>query len=468
MQYDSALSILGIVLIPVLFWWLRLQYCGQKIRLLGTIIILFFGQGSLELAGLNTTISRFIFIIPLLSLFFIKIYKDGYQSFPGDRWFLFFALAAIPGLVNTSFIMYLMFILEYGCVIIAFYCFYNIDCDEEERNELNHLIIWLCVSQFFAAVIKYFMVGLMEPYIGSMASHSGGITTLFSLAGFSCSIIMYFISSSKKWLWMCIGFIVFGLVGEKRALVFMIPVSYFVCMVIYYKFIHVQTSQIIRKLSLGLLIVPIIFYVMVRVNPSFNPQREVWGEFDLDYTLEYAEKYNTGTLTGDKDKIGRTDAVLFFWKQMEDAPIYNLCFGYGTGLLVQSGFNSQIANSSGSIVEYSFKRWGIGYSMGIGLLKLLAQVGIIGTLCYLMVWITWFYKIIKGLRYYGMQINGDELGWCFSGLICIVVALILSFVYNNSSFSFNPASLMLVYVISQAFYIINKYNEISDCIIQEA
>ena len=445
-MYDSFLSILAIVLIPVLLWWGQ-QSVSIRTKYLGFFLILFFSQGSLDLLKLNQTLVRYLFELPLIVYFFCEISKNGFKRTPGGVSVLFFILFSIPSAIFTSPIMYLLFLQEFLLVWIMFYCFYHASWTKENRDSFNRLFIGLCVSQFFAAILKYFIIGICEPYIGTMASHSGGLTTLFSLAGFTTCSIMYFCTKKKKLLLGCVGFVLFGLIGEKRALVFMIPVSLLASFLVYSVFSKQFGISFIKKIIEGIVLVPLIFYVMVRVNPSFNPEREVWGTFDLEYTLNYTEKYNSGALTKDVDNVGRSDARAAFHAQIMNDNLYHILFGYGSGLLVQSGFNTE---TKGSVQEYSLDRWGIGYSISIGYLKLLAQVGFIGMFLYFMI----FISLLRGI-YHGIKkqrsINTVTFGYGISSFICILIMLILSITYNNSSFTFNPVSVWLMWLISYSY-----------------
>ncbi len=245
-MYDSFLSVLAIVLIPVLLWWRR-QSVGIRTKYLGYFLILFFAQGSLELLRLNQTFVRFLFELPLIAYFFYDIFKNGIRRTPGGGCVLFFMLFSIPSVIFTSAIMYVLFLQEFLLVWIMFYCFYHASWTDEDCDSFNRLFIGLCVSQFFAAILKYLIIGICEPYIGTMASHSGGLTTLFSLAGFTTCSIMYFCTKEKKLLWGCVGFVLFGMIGAKRALAFMIPASLLVSFLVYSAFSKQFGISFIKK-----------------------------------------------------------------------------------------------------------------------------------------------------------------------------------------------------------------------------
>ena len=95
--------------------------------------------------------------------------------------------------------------------------------DAREQNLLTRLIVYLCVSQIFASIIKFFIIGISEPYIGTMSVHEGGITTFFSLAGFASAMGVYFINHKNKFLWAALGFVIFVLLGLSELVSFTFP-----------------------------------------------------------------------------------------------------------------------------------------------------------------------------------------------------------------------------------------------------
>lgn len=463
-MYDSFLAVLSVVLFPVILWWIK-QPIRTNIKYFGYFFILFFAQGSLELLGLNQTLVRFMFEIPLIVYFFFDIIKNGFRRTPGWMCVILFILFSLPSVVFTSAIMYLLFLQQFLLVWITFYCFYNARWSEAECESVHRLFCWLCVSQFFASILKYLIVGICEPYIGTMASHSGGLTTLFSLAGFTTCTILYFSINRPILLWGCIGFILFGLIGEKRALAFMIPVFLIVSFFIYSLFTKQLGQSFIKKVVICILLVPLLFYVIVRVNPSFNPEREVWGEFDLEYTINYAEKYNSGTLTKDKDNIGRSEAHSVFHGHILNDNLYHILFGYGAGVLVQSAFNTKI---EGSVQEYSYNHWGIGYSISIGYLTLLAQLGFIGTIFYFLIYLSLLRVLYNGIMNGCGYLELKSIGYGISGFVCILVMLFLSLIYNKSAFIFSPVTLLLMWFIFYSYKQIYQYDNFYNSTIQKA
>ncbi|WP_303116775.1 hypothetical protein [Coprobacter fastidiosus] len=388
--------------------------------------------------------------MPLIIYFFYNILKYGYKRTPGDVYVGLFLFFSIFSTVFTSGLMYLLFMQQYLLIWVIFYCFYHATWSSEDCDKFNRLFIWLAVSQIFAAILKYFIIGICEPYIGTMTSHSGGQTTLFSLIGFTVCAIFYFCTHKKSLLWGMLGFVLFGLIGEKRALVFLLPAALLISFSIYSAITRQFGMSFFKKILVGIIVLPLLFYVMVRVNPSFNPERKVWGAFDLEYTLSYVEKYNTGTLTKDKDNVGRSEAHAVFHEKILNDNLYHILFGYGTGLLIQSRFNPQLSQNENSTQGYSFRRWGIGYSISIGYLNILAQVGFVGVSLYFMIFISFLIDMHKGIMYMRDSVS-ISLGYGISAFVCILIMIFLSITYNRTGFIFSPVSVLLMWLISYSY-----------------
>ncbi len=451
--YDSFLAILGIVLIPVIIWWWKVPN-PRNIKLLGFFIIAFWGSGSLELTELNVTLVRYAFELPILGLFIWSVIQHGIKRLPGSIPLLIFIFATTLSMAFTNPTLYILFLLMYLNIWFAFYYFYTLPNGYKSYDTINRLFVALCVSQFIASIIKFFIVGICEPYIGSMSSHAGGVTTYFSLIGFTMALIYYFFTKSKKAIWMMVGFIIFGLIGEKRALVFMMPVSYFICLFVYSMYTK-QYNNFFRKTMWGILLMPILFYVMCRVHPSFNPEREVWGEFDLEYILDYTDRYSTGEMWQEQDEgagnIGRSKAVAYFHNQIFNDDWQHILLGYGSGTLIQSGFNNIIG---GDIQDYSIRRWGIGYSMGIGYLTLLAQVGIVGVVSYFLIYICLIRFLYRKAVLYRSRLNTKEQCYILASIVGLLSGVILTLAYDKTAIELFPPCIMMMWVTAYSLRII--------------
>ena len=100
--YDPRMAICGIVALPVLIWWLKVE-AANKVKWFGYLVILFFVHGSIELAHvINTTILRYIFELPILYLYFTSYKQYGYA---GRGLVIPFILVSLVSSIQTSPLM---------------------------------------------------------------------------------------------------------------------------------------------------------------------------------------------------------------------------------------------------------------------------------------------------------------------------------------------------------------------------
>lgn len=438
--YDPRLALCAIVVLPVLIWWIRIR-TNSKVKWFGYLMILFFIHGSIELTQLiNSSILRYIFELPIIILYFLSNKTYGYA---GRRLIFPFIMVSIISCLHTSATMLVLFLLYFLEVFMLLIYFRN-NYKGEDGEILNKLFWMLACSQIFAAVIKYFMVGVTEPYIGSMSSHEGGITTVFSLLMYCCSLEMYLCTKKRKYLFAVIGFVLFGIVGAKRALAFFFPAFYFAVLLMHSLCTH-SISKNIKGIIYGVICMPALFVLLCILNPSFNPEEKVGGSFDLKYVMEYSHKYNNGDFGGD-DEAGRANATAIIHTNILNDNLFHQMFGYGSGLMIASSFNPQVMDS-----QASMQRFGVGYSIGIGYLNLLVQVGFLGVFFYFSIYILLLIDLLKKTRQFYTYMKEKEIGICVNATLAIICILILSFVYNKASLYFNCASVLNMWFIAYAY-----------------
>ncbi len=58
--------------------------------------------------------------------------------------------------------------------------------------------------------------------------------------------------------------------------------------------IYVPKIKLGKMLIFALCLSPLVFYFGVRLTPSLNPENQIWGSFNWQYALEYADWYQFG------------------------------------------------------------------------------------------------------------------------------------------------------------------------------
>lgn len=440
--YNPFLAICGIVLIPVLIWWIR-QHSSRKTKLFGYFLILFFAQGSLELLDIiSPTILRYAFEIPLVTCYLICYFRTKKRKIYGGRILIlpFIAVSIVSGVQTGSVmtVLFLLYVLETFMMLFFFINTFN----SRDTQLIHKLFILLAVAQIPASFIKFALVGVMEPYIGTMSSHAGGITTLFALAAF-CVSLEIFLCTDKRWiLLLALGFVLFGFIGEKRALAFFIPIFYIITVIVN----TVMNKAYVASIKLtfaGIVLIPLLFIVACVLNPSLNPEGKVGGSFDLGYVIEFSDDYNAGN---DYDDSGRSKALSIVLDKFSEDNLYNKLFGYGAGTLVSSRFN-EFDNT-----DYTnMQRFGVGYSKNVGLIYMLLQVGVVGTLTYFGIFIALIVDLCRRYRRYSRFLSLQKRGWVISSILILICAIVISILYNHVPFYLNPCSLLVVWIYSYSY-----------------
>jgi hypothetical protein len=179
--------------------------------------------------------------------------------------------------------------------------------------KLRDLIFSLLTIQILLSFVKILTIGLQETTVGSLAYIGGGPATMLPVLGF----ILLWVGTNgelkrKDWRYTVLLFFI-GLASLKRAILFIMPA--FILLFMYYVPGKVRTSKLLFILSL----LPLIFYLGVRLNPTLNKENKIGGTFDLQFVLGFTQEYSFGK-TSEKSGIqlgtGRGGATLLLWSKL--------------------------------------------------------------------------------------------------------------------------------------------------------
>lgn len=400
---EPAMALAGIAILPVFVWFVS-RKITLKLFLFGGLLLLLFSRGTLEIAGVSTSLVRIAVEGLVLACFLLALLmsQSSKKKLPGLFVIMAFSLVSFASIVfnDTNTAMLLLFFRDYLFSIIFFYAVLNISFSDREARLIFRLITYLLVSQVFANLIKILVVGdIIEPYIGTMANLGGSLTIIFSLLGSVISISMYLNTRRNKYLLMLVGFIVFSIIGGKRAALVFIPFVY-----LFLLFVHqiqggVRVGHVFRQMVIFTCVCLVFFYTSLRLMPSLNPEREVWGSFDVEHAINYSTRYVT-TGAGAIEKIGRAQAPAYLLTRAASDSTLHLLLGYGAGHLIKSRFNA-LVEDFGSQSDISMNLYGVGYGARTGFLQLFLQVGLVGVVLYLALWFRIFKAIYANFKKYG-------------------------------------------------------------------
>lgn len=455
------LSICGVVLLPVLFWFFSLRLT-PKLFQYGVFIIFIFSKGIIQNLGFPSGLIKLLLEIAI-SLFFIFNIDNIFRRFSSIKinfsWVLFIIFSAIISNIfsETNFILTIFFLRDNLITILLFYVFLSINLTDYEIEKIKKLTIFLFFVQPIASIIKIIFTGApMENYIGTMSIGNGSLTTIIFLFAYSWCFINYLIKQESKYLIYIILFFVFALSGGKRAIMFMAPaISFFIYILYTYKSKSKLSSNFFKNSFIIIIISCSIVYLSIRLLPSLNPERKVWGTFDISYALEYSQDYNTIGVAADTEIVGRGVAIPYVSKILFNDGISNLLLGNGAGHLIKSKYNNYFSryNKNEKLTDLSYRLYGIGYSVRSSFTLLLLQVGLLGALIFVFFYISIFKNILKSIKSSENRLSNYILHYLF---IC---ALFLIFTFDflfYSSTTIQISSASIFFHICLALYLRNK------------
>lgn len=170
-------------------------------------------------------------------------------------------------------------------------------------EKIRRLVTDLIIVQGLLTILKLYLLGLNESIVGSISYIGGASGTVFPVLGF---IFLWGIKKGKleKKDWVIVFLLLLvGYASMKRAIWFILP---FVIFLFYY---FVPKKRLSKNFLYVIPILPLIFYLGVRINATLNPDNSFWGRFDLNYSLNYAKGYTFGE-GRETSKKGRGGATI--------------------------------------------------------------------------------------------------------------------------------------------------------------
>lgn len=157
-------------------------------------------------------------------------------------------------------------------------------------NQLLSLFYDIGLMQIIISIFKMFAIGWqMEGLVGSFTIIGGAQGTTIPILWF-INLWYYRKGQLGKWDWLYVlGLLLVGFTSGKRAVMFILPVVVAAFM-IYVPKLRLKGSTI----AMTILLVPLLLYCGVRLTPSLNPEHKIWGSFDWEYAMGYAETYQFG------------------------------------------------------------------------------------------------------------------------------------------------------------------------------
>lgn len=310
-----------------LFYWffvsLSFFYIFYKnyYSLINVLIILCFYSGLASFLGKGFE-NPYKVLLVLYSLYVFIRYNGLSKPTRSERFLIFifilFSLSFIYSAILNGDYFTLVFS-QYGkfiTPICLFFIFNRITIKNPLKIDgIKKLLISLLTIQIILSLTKVLTIGLRESTVGSLTWGGGGPAAVLPVLGF----ILFWLHKQgsfkiKDWIYIFLLLFI-GFASLKRAIWFIMPAIIFLFMNYVPK--RVKLINLISFLPL----LPIIFYMGVRLNSSLNKEGIIGGSFDMDYVISYAKEYSFGDSEESPDievAQGRGGATILIWEKLAD------------------------------------------------------------------------------------------------------------------------------------------------------
>lgn len=420
-QFNPLVGLSGILLLlPFLRF---LHKTSGVILILGIYILLSFAEGSLDLLGLLPPSLNRIFRDLLIFIIFLKGINQKREY---TKAFVLFTLIFVvisfiqTYLGDTNYRQLLQYLRRFLMLFFTIYVIANIKVHYKQFSLTIKLILVFFLIQIVANIYKFFLEGISEPYIGTISKLGGSMTTYVALFGLTYCYNMFKYKKAKIYLVYSFLFIVFGLIGAKKIIFIFAPIIVFLI-----EFNFIRFSGAIQKtfgaIFKAAIYSSIVIYLFVKIHPDLNKENSNWGSFDIDYLIEYSDRYNDYKGKGG-DSDGRFKALSFYFSKI-NFDVGKVLNGLGPGSAFPA--NSNEIDVYGTGERYILTKYGFGYGFRVGYIFVFFQVGLLGllTIC------IGYYKIIKRVKHNLKTIRNNMLKNIVITLNLIV--LIDFFVYSS-------------------------------------
>jgi hypothetical protein len=286
----------GLFVLVVFTFFLGLfVYLGKEIQNAYRILTVLFGLYLAQKTNSLSLISKHPFLTFSFFLFSVVFLLTSFYN--GDGFNLLFSQ------YSRYFLLYIFFLILRKKMPNPLF-----------REKMNQLFYFLILVQIILSIVKIIITGPMESIVGSLSFSGGSYAAIFPLLAF-IFLWMYREGKFVKKDWVFIlGLLFIGFVNYKRALWFMMPI------VIGLFMFYVQKRKVpLRLLLISALLIPLIFYLGVRLNPTLNKEKKLWGNFDLGYVLDYTKEYSFGKeedYSETKTGVGRGGASISLFRNL--------------------------------------------------------------------------------------------------------------------------------------------------------
>ncbi|WP_133249968.1 hypothetical protein [Marinifilum breve] len=385
---------------------------------------LIFFTGLMQLMGISSAIYKIGVPFILFVLLGLQIVESwGSFKTPFKFWIIgFLGVAILSTIINKLDTFSLIYFLIYTLIS---YFYFLVLINEKSILLISRVIDFikiLVLIQVPAAILKFISKGQSEDgIIGTLTLQGGSVSTIFPLFIIVILFCIFLFKPHIKYLFLIGAFILFAIIGDKRAILLFLPLFFIVGSYMYVRFSKLELlSRLYNKLLIIALLGVVAFAFVAKTNRTLNPEHSQWGSVDLVYIGNYIQEYTQGNAE-DKAQLRRKDGLLYFINHMKNENTQTAILGDGAGKLIQSQYNSR----SGLMMD----EYGVRYGGRMGFVWLLTQVGFLGVSVYLLFFCSLFAHVWKSYIHHPIY-----LAFLLLTLVFFVDTTIYSYVFLRFEF----------------------------------
>jgi len=362
----------------------------MRIRLLlhQTIWIIYFTKGLSEVLGIPFRYLNYLGLLSIAILFALTLMQRK-PKFPHLGWILALGtISLVSGRFLNGYSTSASFFF-FRQLILLQYIYFIIIVNERSDHIIQTTIktvLFLGFLQIPAAIIKLILVGPLESYIGTMSMKEGSLTTVFTMVAFSYVFSRYLHLRDRRELILMFFFFLFAIAGEKRAVILTIPALMLIIYFSYAKLQHVRLGRIFRGLVGVVVFSSVIAFTVIKLNPTLNEEGAKGGTVDLNFAVDYIERYVSRGSENKIEDLSRPQALAFLSLRMLSSGPMTIILGEGAGKL-------SISNSGDDLDPVHY-HYGIRYGARMGVIWVFMQIGFGG----LLVFILFYFRIFITIR----------------------------------------------------------------------
>ncbi len=321
----------------------------KKVNSLYALLFVLFFQGVFSILEIPMPLVKAAIEALTWFFFFVALFERTAisRSLPGLMLMIAFTLFYLAAIVLTNTLNFEAFsyyrhYLNSFLVMSAVYMF---PFPKRELFKVNRYVFFLFALQIVASVVKLLLIGQYEEYVGTMNITNGSLNTIFPLYAIIFMVFAWlYMGRDHRYLFYTAGFLFMGWVGNKRGIYFYMVLV--LLLILWKRFRDLQRGSflpmsVIRLVPVGIVVLVVVFYLGVRLTPTLNPERKVWGSYDGAFLTSYLYTYNLmDDETGDyRGRFGGTylllsDAMSGGGAALRNPTLRSNMVGFGPDLIV--------------------------------------------------------------------------------------------------------------------------------------